>query len=145
MAKYEAVAYVGDPWDYGYKKVVEVSHWKDARRLEKMGKNIYLNGERVFFVNHDAVKEAFNDLKFDQIVGLDIVCDSADIIRKNASDIISQNEIKIPVNYKDKIDKRYQYSLQRDPLEETFVERKHCIFYKGKWISGKIETEELPF
>lgn len=145
--KYEIVACIGDPWDYTYECVDVVSHWKEARRLEELGANIYMNGERVHFIEHKSVQEAFDDLKFDEIVGLDMISNSAfeaNVRRKNAEDILEQNGIEMPTDYKKKVDQRY---LNR-PIEVlTFAERHTLELVDGKYKQTfvAIETDELPF
>ena len=145
--KYEVVACVGEPWDYTYECVDVVSHWKEARRLEALGANIYLNGEHVHFINHESVQEAFDDLKFDEIVGLDMISESAfeaDVRRKNAEDILEQNGIEMSSEYKKKVDQRY---LNRPTEVLTFAERHTLEFVDGKYKQTfvAVETDELPF
>lgn len=145
--KYEVVACVGEPWDYTYECVDVVSHWKEARRLEALGANIYLNGERVHFIDHESVQEAFNDLKFDEIVGLDMISDSAfeaDVLRKNAEDVLDQNGIEKPADYSKKVDQRYLNKLVE---AMTFAEchMLHLVDGKYKPMFVATETDELPF
>lgn len=150
--KFEIVACVGDPWDYAYELVDAVSHWKEARRLESQGANIYLNGERVHFINHESVQEAFDDLKFDEIVGFDMVSDSAfeaDVRRKSANDVLEQNGLKADTEWKKKIETRYEQHMFEANYGLPFYERHPflCCFNSetGKYENGKIETDELPF
>lgn len=145
--KFEVVACISNPWDYSYEVVDVVTHWKEARRLESQGANIYLNGERIHFVDHASVQKAFDDLQFDEIVGLDVISDSAfevDVLRKNASDILEQNGIKKPADYRTKVDQRY---LNRPKEVLTFAERHMLKLVGGKYepMFVAVETDELPF
>ena len=145
--KFEVVACIGNPWDYSYEVVDIVTHWKEARRYEGQGANIYLNGDRIQFVDHSSVQEAFDDLKFDEIVGLDMISDSAfeaDVLRKNASDVLEQNGIEKPANYSKKVDQRY---LNRPKEVLTFAERHMLQLVDGKYKPTfvAVETDELPF
>lgn len=150
--KYEVVACVGDPWDYTYELVDVVSHRKEARRLEALGANIYMNGERVYFINHESVQEAFDDLKFDEIVGFDMVSDSAfeaDVRKKSANDVLEQNSLKADAEWKKKVEDRYEQHMFEANYGLPFYERHpfHCYFNSktGKYENGKIETDNLPF
>jgi hypothetical protein len=145
--KYQIVACVGDPWDYSYDLVDETNSWKEARNAFFGGADVYRNGKRVYFIDHESVQEAFDDLKFDEIVGLDMISDSAfeaDVLRKNAADVLEQNGIEKPVDYSKKVDQRY---LNRPTEVLTFAERNTLELVDGKYKQTfvAVETDELPF
>lgn len=150
--KYVAVACIGDEHDYTYEEVGYTNHWKEARKYYFMGADVYRGNERVYFVDHKAVQEAYDDLQFDEIVGLDMISDSAfeaDVYRKSASDVLEQNGLKADEEWKKKVEARYEQHMFEANYGLPFYQRHpfHCCFNSetGKYENGKIETDELPF
>lgn len=150
--KYVAVACIGDPYDYSYEEVDWTNCWKEARKMDAMGANIYCGNKRVYFVDHKAVEEAYSDLQFDEIVGFDMVSDSAfeaDVRRKSANDVLEQNGLKADAEWKKKVEARYEQHMFEANYGLPFYERHpfHCYFNSetGKYENGKIETDDLPF
>ena len=150
--KYVAVACIGDPYDYSYEEVGWTNYWKEARKMDAMGANIYCGNQRVYFVDHKAVQEAYDDLQFDEIVGFDMVSNSAfeaDVRRKSANDVLEQNGFKADEEWKKKVEARYEQHMFGQTYGLPFYERHpfHCCFNNktGKYENGKIETDDLPF
>ena len=150
--KYVAVACIGDEHDYTYEEVGYTNHWKEARKYYFMGADVYRGNERVYFIDHAAVQEAYSDLQFDEIVGLDMISDSAfeaDVQRKSANDVLEQNGLKADAEWKKKVEARYEQHMFEANYGLPFYERHpfHCYFNSetGKYENGKIETNDLPF
>ena len=150
--KYIAIACIGDPVDYSYDEIGWTNRWKEARKMDAMGANIYCGNQRVHFVDHKSVQAAYEDLRFDEIVGLDMISDSAfeaDVRRKSAYDVLEQNRLKADNTWKRKIEARYDQHLFEMNYSIPFYRRHpfHCCFNNetGKYENGKVETCDLPF
>ena len=154
--KFEIVACVGNPWDYSCELIDVVSHWKEARNYISKGADVYLDGKKIYFIDHKAVEQAFKDLRLDAIVDLDVVEDDsfiADVKRKSAYDTLKENGLSANETWSNIIEARYRNSLRVDPLKEPLYKR-HIQFvplYNAethelvKVINGKIESDDLPF
>ena len=159
MSKYEIVACVGDQYDYTYELVDVAYHWKDARDYALLGLRVYLNGKLLDngrFIDHEAVKEAFETLKLNKIVGLNVYEDDpfeAEVKEKSADDVLKENGLVANEAWKVKVEKRYLDSLHRDPLEEPMYKRniQFIPIYSAdthklvRVINGRIDSDELPF
>ena len=140
--KYEIVACTGTPEDYSYETVDATNKWKEAHRLEKEGADVYVNGEHIHFVDHEAVQKAF-----DVIRGLflnrqsfmwdDDFLDIEDVIDiEEAHKILDQNGFKINEAWEEKI--RTRSRRRRDPLTVPLMDRPRFMF-------KSVDIDELPF
>ena len=144
QGKYQIVACTGSPWDYTYETVDATNRWKEARRLEGEGADVYVEGKRVHFVVHEAVNNAFKTLK-----GLfltrqcflwdDDYMDPEDVIDiEEAWNALKQNGFKINEEWQRKVWEREENKCHVDPLTVPLMERPRFLF-------RAVDTDELPF
>lgn len=139
--KYEIVACVGDEYDYTYETVDATNRWKEARRYESMGADVYVNGNRVHFIDHKTINEAFKVMKGIFLTRLDPWWDEDldpdEIIEiEEAKKTIDQNGFKLDAEWENKVKERAR-SIN-DPL---MVPRKD----RPRYLFTACETEDLPF
>lgn len=140
--KYEIVACTGTPEDYTYETVDATNKWKEARRLEKEGADVYVNGERIHFVDHEAVQKAFDIIKGlflnrQSFMWDDDFLDIEDVIDiEEAHKILDQNGFKINEAWEEKIRTRSRCGC--DPLTIPLMDRPRFMF-------KSVNIDDLPF
>ena len=161
--KYVAVACIGDEHDYAYEEVGYTNHWKEARKYYFMGADVYRGNERVHFIDHKEVDDAFQTLKkhyfmmastyyWEDSIGFE------DEVRiKDAQDVLDKNGFKLEPDFwpneewQEKMLKRKH--VIADPLAKPFCERnpKAVPVYVAdthklvRVESSRCEDDELPF
>lgn len=141
--KYQIVACVGDEHDYSYEPVDYTNSWKEARRYEKMGANVYCGNDLVHFVDHEELDRAFQVVKhlfldrqsFLWDDGFLDIEDRIDI--EEAYKILDKNGIKLNAAWEQKVlerSKRRGGDLLETPLK-----------YRPRYMFKLADLDELPF
>lgn len=141
--KYVAVSYIEDEDGYSYEPTDYTNRWKEARRLAKMGANIYEGDKRVYFIDHEEVDRAFQIVKHlflnrQSFMWDDDYLDPEDVIDiEEAYKILDQNGFKLNEAWERKVierSKRRGGDLLATPLKD-----------RPRYMFKFIDLDELPF